>query len=138
MRTLERPALVRACATLGTTSATQLSPAPFGLEQIDLAPELGADVLRVLWPSSAELETAAALVGALVDARALPGGTLVAVLDHGRRDAGLLARLLPRRRVAPELACAALLARGYVDLRDGVCPTGSGVLALGRAPSARP
>ena len=136
MRTLEPPDGVTVAVLAGRSGASPLLPpvVPFSLSfAVGAEPgEVGPEALRVCWPSAAESASAAALTAALPAPNALPVGAQLVVLDHARREPGLFARVLPRRRVAPEDACAALLACGYADIRRGLCPSGAGVLVIGR------
>lgn len=136
MRLLERPEELRTVAVLRRASAELESavvyaPTPFALKS---AHEAGPDTLRLLWVDADDAASARAVASALVEAEALPGGARVAIVDRARRAPGLLARLRSPLAVAPEDACAALLARGYVSIERGRCPNGAGVLVLARAP----
>lgn len=136
MRALERPAELRTVAVLRRASAdveaaVVYAPTPFALKSVH---EAGPDTLRVVWVDAEDAASAGAVASALVDAEALPAGARVAIVDRARRAPGLLARLRAPLAVAPEDACAALLARGYVAIERGRCPNGAGVLVLGQAP----
>ena len=106
---------------------------PFGLPLAAAEEGPGPDTVSLVHASHDEAESARTLVRAVPLADDLPAGAFVAVLELAREREGLLTRFLPRRRVAPEIACAALLARGYADITLVVCPHGAGRVALGTA-----
>ena len=105
---------------------------PFGLGR---PPPSSAetDVLLVVHPTHEEAEGLLTLIHAVPSADTLAPGTHVAILEMAREREGLVSRLLPRRRVAKEAACAALLARGYVDVRVSECPVRRASIVLGAA-----
>lgn len=109
---------------------------PFGLPLAPKDAPLGAETLRLVHASHDESESARDLVRAVPSALDLPPGTVVAILELSREREGLFTRFLPRRRVAPEIACAALLARGYRAITRVPCPHGAGTIALGTASPA--
>ncbi len=105
---------------------------PFGLEIAGQNEPFEADFLGIFYPSPSEAKDARSMAAALPEADELPRGAHVVVPDHARQGDGFLAKLLPRRRIAPEDACAAFLARGYVGIARGPCPRGSGMLVAAR------
>jgi len=105
---------------------------PFGLPLAGTEP-IGNETLRLVHPSHDEAESARELVRAVPAPSTLPAGTSVAVLELSREREGLFTRFFPRRRVAPEVACAALLARGYRGITVVTCPHGAGRVVLGVA-----
>ena len=110
---------------------------PFGLEVVPPNEPFESDILGIFYPSPTEAASARSLAEALPDADDLPAGTYVVVPDHARQGEGFLAKVLPRRRIAPEHACAAFLARGYVGIARGTCPRGSGMLVVARVRSSQ-
>ncbi len=109
---------------------------PFGLAR---PPALAREheVLLVVHPTHEEAFDLLGLIHAVPAADTLAAGTHVAVLETAREREGLVSRLLPRRRVAKETACAALLARGYVDVRAEDCPVRRASIVLGTASPER-
>lgn len=123
----------RAKFLFGRTSAI----VPFALPLAAAEEPLTREVLGVLLPSHSEAENPRNLALALPLADTLAEGATVAILALAQEREGFLVKLLPRRRIAPEDACAALLARGYVDIRRTPCPRGAGTLVLGSVSSSR-
>jgi hypothetical protein len=118
------------------SSDTRPEHVPFGLEAVteSAAPvRVRGDVLLVQL-TEIEAESAAAASASVPRAADLPEGSFVAILPVARREKGLFARLMPAKKVKAHVACAALLARGYVDLERGSCPAGAGVLVVGAVP----
>ena len=109
---------------------------PFGLGRPPPS-SAEADVLLVVHPSHEEAEGLLTLIQAVPSADTLAPGTHVAILEMARERDGLVSRLLPRRRVAKEAACAALLARGYVDVHVSECPVRRASIVLGAAGAER-
>jgi hypothetical protein len=118
------------------SSDTRPEHVPFALEAVteSAAPvRVRGDVLLVQL-TEIEAESAAAASASVPRAADLPEGAFVAILPVARREKGLFARLMPAKKVKAHVACAALLARGYVDLERGSCPAGAGVLVVGAVP----
>ena len=120
----------RKAKVLGATGSVTF--VPFGLPLASDDEALAFDILAVVHPSFSEAENARALVVSLPPAGTLPAGVMLVVLDQAREREGFFAKLLPRRRVAAEDACAALLARGYVKIARRTCPNGAGTLVSGK------
>lgn len=76
------------------------------------------------------------LTSLLPDPDELGEGLWLGVNDGPPRQKGLFARFQKRRFVALPVRCAALLARGYVDVGAG--EVGGEKLAWGRAPTPQP
>lgn len=114
-------------------SDTRPEHVPFALDLVTeaVAPVRGRGDLLLVQLTEIEAESAAAASTALPRASDLPEGVFVAILPTARREKGLFAKLMPAKKVKAHVACAALLARGYVDIERGECPAGAGVLAVG-------
>ena len=122
--------MFRKAKVLGAAGSVTI--VPFGLPLVSDDEALDFDILAVVHPSFSEAENARVLAASLPPASTLPAGVTLVVLDQAREREGFLAKLLPRRRVAAEDACAALLARGYVEIARRTCPNGAGVLVSGK------
>ncbi len=109
---------------------------PFALEAVTevAAPTRARGDLLLVQLTEIEAESVAAASASVPRAADLPEGTFVAILPTARREKGLFARLMPAKKVKAHVACAALLARGYVDIERGECPAGAGVLVVGAVP----
>lgn len=115
------------------TGAARPEHVPFALELVAeaVAPVRGRGDLLLVQLTELEAESAAAASAALPRASDLPEGAFIAILPTARREKGLFAKLMPAKKIKATVACAALLARGYVDIERGECPAGAGVLAVG-------
>ncbi len=118
------------------TSDTRPEHVPFALEPVTelTAPVRTGGDLLVIQLGELEAESAGAASFAVPRSLDLPEGAFVVVLPTARREKGLFAKLLPAKKVPAHVACAALLARGYVDIERGECPAGAGVLVVGAVP----
>lgn len=89
----------------------------------------------VLDAASLNGDDAGAVARQLPDASTLPEGTLVVVSGEAIRGVGILGRLFGGGTTAVNRAarCAALVARGYVDVGAGIDPATKIDIAWGRA-----
>lgn len=118
------------------TSDTRPEQVPFALEPVTeiAAPVRTSGDLLLIQLGELEAESPGAAALAVPRSVHLPEGAFVVVLPTARREKGLFAKLLPAKKVPAHVACAALLARGYVDIERGECPAGAGVLVVGAVP----
>lgn len=128
---IPRPAALRLVARRHFARAPK---PPFGLD--DWSPD--ADAIAVLLDvETTAIDDPAAVAAQIPHARERPPGSAIFVLAAAPDGRSLIRRWLgPRPQTVSRAArCAALLARGYVELGAGADPASGKDVAWGRAPS---